>query len=354
MKKEYYKIIFAGIIIGIISTALVLFGNPKNMGFCIACFIRDTAGAMKLHSASAVQYVRPEIIGLILGSFILSMFSKEHKAVGGSSPITRFILGFFAMVGALMFLGCPFRMILRLAGGDYNAILGLFGFIVGIGIGVFFLKKGYSLNRTYEIKKIDGNIFPIIQVIILILFVAFPALFALSSEPNVPGGMHAPIIISLVAGLIVGALAQKTRFCMMGGIRDIILFKDFKLISGFVAVLISALIMNIIFKKFTPGFEGQAIAHSDFLWNFLGTLLLGFASVLLGGCPLRQLILTGEGNVDSAITFLGYFVGAAFCHNFSLASSGKGPTLNGKIAVIFGIIVVTIIAIVNSKKEKKV
>ena len=35
---------FAGLIIGVIASLLVLFGNPKNMGFCIACFLRDTAG----------------------------------------------------------------------------------------------------------------------------------------------------------------------------------------------------------------------------------------------------------------------------------------------------------------------
>ena len=47
------------------------------------------------------------------------------NAKGGSSPLTRFILAFFVMIGCLMFLGCPFRMILRLAGGDLNAIFWL-------------------------------------------------------------------------------------------------------------------------------------------------------------------------------------------------------------------------------------
>lgn len=30
-------------------------------------------------------------------------------------------------------------------------------------------------------------------------------------------------------------------------------------------------------------------------------LLAGFGCVLLGGCPLRQLVLAGEGNSDSAM-----------------------------------------------------
>lgn len=95
------------------------------MGFCIACFLRDISGALSLHSAANVQYVRPEIIGLVLGSFLPALFRKEFGAKGGSSPLTRFVLGMFVMIGCLMFLGCPFRMILRLAGGDWNALFGL-------------------------------------------------------------------------------------------------------------------------------------------------------------------------------------------------------------------------------------
>ena len=43
-KKETPIIIGAGVIIGIIAVALVYFGNPANMGFCIACFLRDAPG----------------------------------------------------------------------------------------------------------------------------------------------------------------------------------------------------------------------------------------------------------------------------------------------------------------------
>ena len=68
---------------------------------------------------------------------------------------------------------------------------------------------------------------------------------------------------------------------------------------------------------------------------------------------LRQLILAGEGNTDSAVTVLGLMAGAAFAHNFGLASSGEGPTANGKIAVIIGIVVVAVIAAVNSMRKEE-
>ncbi|MEG1255597.1 YedE family putative selenium transporter [Clostridium sp.] len=335
--KEKRGIIFAGGIIGLLSVLLVYFGNPKNMGACIACFLRDTAGAVGLHRAGVVQYIRPEVIGIILGAFIIALFTKEFKVKGGSSPFLRFILGAIVMIGALMFLGCPLRMVLRMAGGDLNAVIGLLGFAAGIFIGIQFLNRGFSLKRNYTQTKIEGYAMPVIAVMLLGLLISAPA-FILFSEKG-PGSMHSPIWMALAAGLIIGIVAQKTRLCMVGGIRDVIMFKDTYLMWGFIAIFVVTLIGNVILGSefFKLGFEGQPIAHNDAMWNFMGMVVAGWGSVLLGGCPLRQLVLAGEGNADSSITIMGMVIGAAFAHNFGLASSGEGPTGNGKIAVVIGI-----------------
>src|SRR5690606_10206537 len=148
------KIFIYGGVIGLIAAILMKLGNPGNMGMCIACFWRDIAGALGLHKAGVVQYIRPEIIGIIFGAFSISYLTGDFKVKGGSSPLIRFILGFFLMIGGLVFLGCPLRMILRLANGDLNALVGLMGYIAGIFIGVQFLKKGYSLGKNYDQPKI--------------------------------------------------------------------------------------------------------------------------------------------------------------------------------------------------------
>lgn len=338
-------IIFTGAIIGILSAVLVKFGNPGNMGVCIACFLRDITGSLNLHSVEKLSYIRPEIIGIVLGAFIMSLVAKEFSPKGGSSPMTRFMLGFSVMIGALVFLGCPLRMILRLAGGDLNAIFGILGFTSGIGIGILFLNKGFTLNRNYKQTKMDGLILPIIIIGLLSLLLLKPLFITLSTS------VHAPIILSLSIGLIVGVLAQKTRLCMVGGIRDLIMFKDSYLISGFISIIIFAFIGNIAFGQFNLGFIAQPAAHNDAVWNFLGMVIAGWGSVLLGGCPLRQLILSGEGNTDSSITIMGLIAGAAFAHNFGLAASGNGVPLNGKIAVIILAVFLLVTSILNTKNS---
>nr|WP_317324690.1 YedE family putative selenium transporter [uncultured Flavonifractor sp.] len=352
--NEHLPVILAGLVVGIASVVLVALGNPVNMGFCIACFLRDIAGSVGMHRAAVVQYIRPEIIGLVLGAMAMALVGKEFKVRGGSSPMTRFVLGFCVMVGALMFLGCPLRMVIRLGGGDGNAILGLVGFILGIFVGTLFLKKGFSLKKSQPQPKIEGVLMPAVNVGLLILVIAAPAFLFFSTEG--PGSMKAPIAVALIAGLVVGAIAQRSRLCMAGGIRDALMLRDFHLLMGFVAIFVAVLVGNLIVGGmglrggFTPGFAGQAVAHTDGLWNLLGMALVGLGSVLLGGCPLRQLILSGSGNSDSSVAVLGMVVGAAFCHNFGLASSGDGPTLAGKVAVIIGLVLVCAIGAGNTKK----
>lgn len=85
-KLEKIKKVRLGVIIAGAAVGLAALGNPTNMGFCIACFLRDISGAVGLHSAAKVQYVRPEIIGLVLSAFIMSVASKEFKARAGSPP----------------------------------------------------------------------------------------------------------------------------------------------------------------------------------------------------------------------------------------------------------------------------
>ncbi len=361
LSKDKILLIVTGCIVGIAAVLLTIFGNPGNMGFCIACFIRDISGAVKLHNAGAVQYVRPEIIGLVLGAFVISLVKGEFKPRGGSSPMLRFMIAFCVMVGALVFLGCPLRMVLRLAAGDLNALVALVGFACGIAVGCWFLNNGFSLGKAYSQCSLEGAALPAVNAGLLILAVFGTGLLAYSKKGQGPGSMHAPMILALSCGLVVGILAQRSRMCFAGGIRDIILLKDWTLTLGFVAVFVSALVLNLIAGKFKLGFTGQPIAHAQHFWNYIGMVVVGLGSVMLGGCPLRQLILAGEGNSDSGVAVLGFTVGAAFAHNFGLAGSaadvGKGilggPGINGKVAVFICLAFLLVVAGVKTFAKKE-
>ncbi len=362
-KRHILWLVFGGLAIGVISSLLVFFGNPRNMGFCNACFIRDIAGSLKLHTAGVVQYFRPEIIGLIVGSSLIALLKGEFKPRGGSSLFLRFVISFCVMIGALVFLGCPFRMILRLAGGDQNALIGLFGFIAGIALGCVFIQRGFSLGPAKSQKMIEGASFSVVSVFMFLVFLIFPSLFAFSQSG--PGSMHAPIFLALTAGIVVGVIAQRSRLCMVGGIRDTFLLNDCTLLLGFVSIYVATLVVNLILNAatgqtfFSFGFSSQPVAHKAQVWNFLGMLVVGLGSAMLGGCPLRQIILASEGNSDSAISVIGMLIGAAFAHNFSLAGSAMtdssigGPSVNGKVAIVVAIIILLSIASIVTFKRRK-
>ncbi len=349
-----WGLIVVGAVIGVLAPVLVKLGNPGNMGICMVCFDRDIAGALGLHRASVVQYIRPEIIGCLLGALVAALSFREFKPRTGSAPLVRFFLGMLAVFGALVFLGCPWRSYLRLSGGDWNAIPGIIGLVAGIGIGILFLKAGFSLGRSRPAPKAMGWVMPVVMVILLVMLIAAPQ-FGRDANGNPtgpiffsttgPGSQHAPLIIAIVVGLVIGFLAQRSRFCTVGAVRDAILLKDSRLLYGVLALIVAAFFTNLTLGQFTPGFEKQPVAHTDTLWNFGGMVLAGLAFTLAGGCPGRQLFLAGEGDGDAAMFVSGMIVGAGFAHNFSIASSTSGTGAFGPVTVIVGVVICIIIGL---------
>jgi len=356
-------IILVGLAIGVIAPLLQHAGNPPNMGICVACFERDMAGALGIHRAAVVQYLRPEIIGFVLGALASALLFGEFKPRGGSAPIARFLLGVFAAIGALAFLGCPWRALLRLAGGDGNALLGLAGLLAGVSLGALFLRRGYTLGRSSPATPLSGLILPAVMLLFLGLVamkVSFGQGGALFFSEKGPGAMHAALGVSLAAGLGIGFLAQRSRFCTMGAIRDAVLIRDFHLLSGVAALVVAAFATNLALGQFKAGFAAMPIAHSNHLWNFLGMALAGLAFALAGGCPGRQLFLAGEGDGDAAVFVCGMIVGAAFAHNFFLAGAPDqmvegllkvgGPGHYGRIAIVAGLAFCTLLGLTARRK----
>jgi len=360
-------IILAGAAVGIGAVLLARLGNPPNMGICSACFQRDTAGGLGLFSGPGpIQYLRPEIPGFLLGAFAAALFFREFRAKGGSSPALRFVIGAFMMVGALVFLGCPIRLMDRLAAGDWKSGgVGLCGLVAGVAFGSFCIRRGFSLGPNRDMKPLSAAVMPVLGVGLLayILVLAFGA----GGDPRgaLETKFHAPLFASIGAGLVLGFLGQRSRFCSTGGFRDLFLWRDGTLFKGYIALIVMVVAGGILVDTLWPCpgdrklFEWGAapLAHQVHLWNFLGMALVGLGATLVGGCPFRQMIASSQGNSDAAMTVMGLLFGAAFCHNFGLAAAPAkadaigGPNGAGMAAVIVGLAVLACIGLFSSDRK---
>jgi hypothetical protein len=83
-------------------------------------------------------------------------------------------------------------------------------------------------------------------------------------------------------------------------------------------------------------------------------LLVGFGSVLIDGCPFRQLVKAGQGDVDAAVATLGMFMGGALAYSWLLRSTSAGPTFQGKVVVLVGLIFSVLVATAFRKRRTNI
>ena len=123
-------------------------------------------------------------------------------------------------------------------------------------------------------------------------------------------------VATLVIGVILGYLGQRSRMCFVGGIRDYILVRDTYLLRGLIAFGLTAWLafpLAGLAVGVHPGPSGVSDAVTVAL-TIVGGFGVGYFSILANGCPLRQHVLAAQG-VKSSITYLaGFFAGAVIFH----------------------------------------
>ncbi|MEM2319773.1 MAG: YeeE/YedE thiosulfate transporter family protein [Candidatus Bathyarchaeia archaeon] len=145
------------------------------------------------------------------------------------------------------------------------------------------------------------------------------------------------LLVTLVAGFVVGYLAQRARMCFIGGVRDYYLIKDSYLLKGAAGFFVGALIVFAVSSAFLnvpgwpwtvsmgfipipgPPLSGPSVVKAvpitiHLLLAVLGGFGLGLFSVLAGGCPLRQHVMASEGSKSSMAYLLGFYIGAVVFH----------------------------------------
>lgn len=335
--------IITGAALGILAPILSYFGNPANMGICAACFLRDTSGALGLHQLKPLAYVRPEILGLVLGGLFSSLFwARDFRLSGSQNALSLFGLGAFAMIGALVFLGCPWRMLLRLGGGDMSALAGLAGLVAGVGVGFVAKKRGFVLDINSQNESKSS-----VLVLALFLIGLFVLLAAQAVDERVK---HAPFWLSLGFAAVVGALVQRSKFCTTGAIARA--FRgEWAMAFGALAVVVMAVGVNLILAQFKLGFTSQPIAHNEWLYNFAGMALAGLCFSLASGCAGKHLASFGAGSGGSGVFIFGMLFGASLAHNFALAASPKGAGENSALALAVGFIFCVLLIAINIYKK---
>ncbi len=351
------KFIVTGSIIGLAGVLLSFYGNPANTGFCVSCFMENIAGSLGLHGNVRMQFIRPEIIGFVLGSFLISVYKKDFKSTSHGSPLLRFFVGILLIIGCSIFIGCPVKMVYRMSAGDLTALVGFGGLVAGVYVGMQFLDGGFRIGRATPSPAGNGYLVPGLMFLLLLFLIIEPPFIEKSTKGS--GAQYAPIFLTLGAGLIVGALAQRSGFCITGGLARIFLWgprevrgcpKSTGLLMGIVSFFMVALVASVLTGQFSFGWHGQPSSNVDPFWSFLGMLMVGFGSVLIKGCPLRQLVVAGQGDSDAGAAVLGMLTGAALVQNWGLGGNAAGTPYEGKMAVIIGLGILFVIGLIYRER----
>lgn len=329
-----FPMVVLGSLFGVAAVVLALAGNPVNTGLCVSCFFVNVAGALGLHSSLASSYLRPEILAILIGSFLVAFAAGEFKSRGsGLSPL-KFLGGAFLIIGCEVFIGCPIKMLLRIAGGGVVALAGLLGLAGGVILGSLFLREGFSLFPARVKREASGMVLPLAAF--LVLFASTSGVYAFAAGVLGSSARHAPFALSLGLGLAAGAIGQRTRFCITGGIKNLFLGRVYQDISVVTAFFVTVLIFNLLTGGFRFSYLFEPGGHTDLTWAFLSMGMVGFGSILIGGCPFRQLVLAGTGEVDAGWAVLGMLAGAALSVTLGLSSTAAGVSVPGKLAVLGG------------------
>ena len=174
-------------------------------------------------------------------------------------------------------------------------------------------------------------------------------------------------LISLIAGFAIGAFAQSSRMCFIGGWRDFFLIRDNYLLKGFFTFLFTAAILFFVFSqlgfylKDYPWYDREVTyAATDMMWltasenndyyrdmeycelmmmpavtvgdevavpsytigdisisheivmYIVAAFIIGFFSTIANGCPLRQHVLASSGDASSMVYLLGFYIAIVF------------------------------------------
>jgi uncharacterized membrane protein YedE/YeeE len=125
-------------------------------------------------------------------------------------------------------------------------------------------------------------------------------------ESDLPGLVQQVLWASFALAVIFGAIAQRTHFCTMGAVADIVNIGDWSRMRMWALALgVAMLGFNAMVALGWVEAKNSIYAAPRLLWlsNAAGGLLFGFGMVLASGCGSKTLVRIGGGNLKSVVVF---------------------------------------------------
>ena len=115
------------------------------------------------------------------------------------------------------------------------------------------------------------------------------------------------LLLAFGLGAAFGAISQKTHFCTMGAIADIVNMEDWSRMRMWLLAIAVAILGSAALHAAGIVDLGKSVYRTPTLtWlsHLVGGLLFGIGMVLASGCGARTLTRVGAGNLKSLVVFL--------------------------------------------------
>ena len=126
-------------------------------------------------------------------------------------------------------------------------------------------------------------------------------------ESDLPGLVAQVLWAAFALSVVFGAIAQRTHFCTMGAVSDIVNMGDWSRMRMWLMAMGVAMVGFNSMVALGWVQAGQSVyAGPKLIWlsNLLGGLMFGFGMVLASGCGSKTLVRIGGGSLKSLIVFV--------------------------------------------------
>ena len=113
--------------------------------------------------------------------------------------------------------------------------------------------------------------------------------------------------LGFVLGGVFGATAQRTNFCTMGALSDIVFMGDWRRMRSWaLAIAVAILASQFMHINGMIDLSKSIYLTSNFGWAgaIIGGAMFGFGMTMTGGCGNKTLVRLGGGNLKSLVVFL--------------------------------------------------